>query len=194
MEINKIKMAKTQYLGKEIIYYEEIESTQEEAKRRILSQISNGAIIITDNQKNGKGTKGRKWYTTKESNITMTIALYPNCEIKQLEGITLKIAKAMLDAIQELYQIPLTIKEPNDLMLQGKKIAGILTQSASYEEKVKYLLVGIGFNVNEMNFSPEIQEIATSLKKEYQKEFNTEDIIVNFIEKFETLLMEDKII
>lgn len=194
MKIEKIKQANTQHLGKEILYYPKLESTQQEAKKIVENKIKNGTIILTNHQTRGQGTKQRVWYSTKNANITMTLILYPNCKIQQLEGITKKIAQAMQTAIKDLYQIDLEIKQPNDLLLHGKKIAGILTQTASCEDKVTYLLIGIGCNVNEINFAKEIQEIATSLKKEYQVEFNREEIIIGFLEELENILKQDKIV
>ncbi|MBO5479435.1 MAG: biotin--[acetyl-CoA-carboxylase] ligase [Clostridia bacterium] len=186
MEIEKIKKANTKIIGKEIIYYESIASTQKEAKAKLKeNSIKNGTIIIAGNQTGGIGTKGRTWYTNKEENITMTIVLYPKCSIHQLEGITIQIAKAMKDAIKDLYNISLQIKYPNDLLLNGKKIGGILTESATTKGDVTHLLIGIGFNVNQTSFPKEIETIATSLKKEMKKEYTKEDIIIKFIEKLE---------
>ena len=95
------------------------------------------------------------------------------------------IAECMQKAIQELYKCQLTIKEPNDLMLNDKKICGILTGINTISEKINYLLISLGFNVNEDNFSKETENIATSLKKEFGKEFCREDIIKKFIEILE---------
>lgn len=188
MNLEKIKTANTIYLGKEIIYKEEIQSTQELAKELVKNNAKNGSLIITDSQTKGKGTKGRLWETTKGKNITMTIILKPNLKIQKLEGLTLKIAESIKQAIQELYGYNLTIKIPNDLLLNGKKICGILTQTATIGNKVNYILIGIGFDVNEENFSKELQQIATSLKIEYGKEFEREEIIVKIIEKIEKIV------
>ena len=80
-----------------------------------------------------------------------------------------------------MYGYELKIKMPNDLILNGKKICGILTEVHTQGEKIEYLLISIGFNVNEEEFSKELIEIATSLKNEYKKEFDREEIIVNII-------------
>lgn len=184
MNIEKIKNVNTKIIGKDILYYDSIESTQEEAKKR-LKEIKNGTIIITENQTKGIGTKGRTWYTSKGANITMTIVIYPNCSIEKLEGLTIKIAQIMQETIRDLFEISLQIKEPNDLLLNGKKIAGILTESATYQNKVTHLLIGIGFNVNETNFACEIENIATSLKREYEKDYSREEIIGEFIKRLD---------
>lgn len=194
MNIEKIKKANTKYLGKEIMYYEELDSTQDEAKKRIKSAIKNGTIVITDNQTKGRGTKGRSWYSGKANNIAMTIVIYANCTIEKLDGLTIKIAQTLVNSIKKLYNIELNIKEPNDLIVNNKKLAGILTESTTYNNQVKHILVGIGFNVNETEFSKDTINIATSLKNEYGKEFSKEDIIIKFIEQFEKVLIQDNII
>lgn len=194
MDVEKIKKANTQYLGKNIIYYTELSSTQDEAKKLLKSETKNGTIVITDKQTKGRGTKGRVWYSGEAKNIAMTMIIYPNCTIEKINSLTIKIAQTIANAIKELYNIKLSIKEPNDLILNNKKISGILTESTTYRNKVKYILIGIGFNVNEIEFSTDTIDIATSLKKEYSKEYNIEDIIIKFIEKFEEILINDKII
>lgn len=184
MEIEDIKKAKTEKLGKEIIYYEEIESTHIQAKELANRGVKDGTIVIAEKQTGGIGTKGRSWYTGK-SNIAMTIIIYPKCKIEKLEGLTIEIAKSMQEAIKELYAYELKIKVPNDLMLNGKKVSGILTQIATQDNEIKYMLISIGFNVNEEEFSEETHKIATSLKKEYGKKHERERIIKKFLEILE---------
>ena len=154
----------------------------------ILNQKENdGKIIIAEVQTAGIGTKGRKWYTGEGKNIAMTIILHPTCKIEELEGLTIKIAKSIQKAIYELYSYKLEIKKPNDLILNGKKICGILTEIHTMGEKINYLLISFGFNVNEDGFSEETKEIATSLKKEFNKEFKREEIIIKIIDKLEEI-------
>lgn len=120
----------------------------------------------------------------------MTMILKPKCNIEKLDGLTVLIAKVMKETIKVLYNYDLEIKKPNDLMLNGKKISGILTQINSQAQKINYLIISFGFNVNEINFSKETVNLATSLKQEYGKDFSREDIIINFIEKLEVKLDE----
>ncbi len=188
MNLEKMKNAQTTYLGKNIIYLPKLESTQTYAKQLEKSKAPNGTIVITDNQTQGRGTQDRKWICTKEKNITMTLILYPNTHISNLENLTLLLAQAIQKSIYELYEYGLTIKEPNDLLLNGKKIGGILTQSKTLKEQVTNLYIGIGFNVNEESFAPEISRIATSLKKEYQKDFQREEIICKVLEEIENII------
>ena len=188
MNIKEIKNSNTKKKKKNILYFDELESTQDLAKQLVKENVKSGTVILTDYQTKGKGTNDRKWYSSKGKNIMMTIIMYPHFSVKQLDGLTVEIAKQIQKAIQELYEIPLTIKEPNDLLLNNQKIAGILTQSATYENRVTHILIGIGFNVNEEFFSEEVKDIATSLKKEYYQEFSREEIISRILEKLEEIL------
>lgn len=169
MNLEKIKSANTIYLGKEIIYEDEMVSTQDFAKELAKENGKNGTIVITDNQTKGRGTKGRSWIVSKGKNITMTILLKPDLKVSKLEGLTLKIAESIKDSIKELYDYTLTIKEPNDLLLNGKKICGILTESSSYNDKVNYILIGIGFDVNEEDFNEELRKYCNFIKKRVWK-------------------------
>ncbi len=185
MDLEKIQHAETKKIGKTIEYFKKIDSTHIYAKEIALNEENDGKIILAETQTNGIGTKGRIWYTGENKNIAMTIILKPKCNIRELEGFTKTVAKCMQKAIDNLYTIPLDIKEPNDLMLNNKKICGILTEINTISEKINYLLISLGFNVNEDLFSEETQDIATSLKREYGKEFSREDIIKRFIEILE---------
>ena len=183
MDIEKIKRAKTKYIGKHIEYFNEIDSTQTEAKRNV-EKYKNGTVIIADMQTAGKGTHGRIWYT-KTNNIAMTIILKPEINIQQLKGFTVAIAEDIQLAINELYGINLKIKLPNDLLLNNKKICGILTEVITIKETVKEIFIGIGFNVYERKFTTDIENTATSLYKEAKNIYCREDIICKILEYIE---------
>ena len=176
MEVLEIKNNKKYIIGNEILIYNEIDSTQEEAKR-IIKNIKDGTVIIANNQTNGQGTHGKKWYTEKNSNIIMSIVLFPNVEVKKLKNITLDIAKIILDTIYELYNYKLDISYPNDIVLNGKKLGGILTNISTQGGIAKDIIIGIGLNINQVQFPEEIVDIATSLRKEYEIIFNKKEII-----------------
>lgn len=136
----------TKVLGRNVIYYPEIDSTQLEVWRQVeKGTIQNGTIIMADRQTKGKGTHGRKWYTDEENNIAFTFFIEANCKISKLEGVTIEIAKIWVEVFKKLYGIFLEIKSPNDLVYQGKKIGGILTETKLIGETVKYLVVGIRY-------------------------------------------------
>lgn len=159
-----------------ILRYEEIDSTQLEAKRLInKKEIENGTVIVAKKQTDGIGTHGRKW--TDTGGITFTVILTPNCDLESLENITIDIAKIIIDVFKNLYDINLEIKIPNDIIYNSKKIAGILTETKVYKGKVKYLFIGIGINSNIIQIPKEIENIATSIKKEFNIEVDNEKII-----------------
>lgn len=184
----------TNIVGKKCKIYNEIASTQLEAKRLAENGIENGTMIITDCQTNGIGTHNRKWYTEKGKNISFTLILYPKCKVRGLENLTVDIAKCIINSIYDLYGYNLDIKRPNDIMYKEKKIGGILTQIVSNGENIKYLLIGIGINVNGENFPEDLEAIATSLKKEFGEEISREKIIEKFCNKFEEYCIERGII
>ena len=178
-----------------IEYYESITSTSERAKEiseetyKNEEQLKETKVVVAENQTKGKGTNGRKWHSSSEENILMTLIFYPQKTIKELQGITYAIAEMIRDAIKDLYDISLNIKLPNDLLLNDKKICGILTESSIKNDKVNYLLIGIGFNVNQKEFPEEIENIATSLKREYkEREFSREEIIIKVINNIKSLM------
>ncbi len=181
-------------IGKKIIFFEEIESTQKEIKRLAEERVENGTIVIADYQTNGIGTHDRKWYSEKGKNISFSLVIYPKCKVKELEELTLDIAKCIVDTIWEIYGYKLEIKKPNDIIYNEKKMGGILTQIVTSGESIKYLLIGIGINVNGVNFPLDLQEIATSLKLEFNREFSREKIISVFCTKFEKNCVNKNII
>lgn len=188
------KNLKTKIIGKNIIFFKKIESTQIEAKKLAENGTENGSIVIADNQINGIGTHGKRWYSEEKNNISFTLILYPICDLKKLDNITIDIAKCMVDTIIEISGEKLDIKEPNDIMISGKKVGGILTQIKTYGKKIKYLLIGIGINVNSVKFPSNLRDIATSLKIEFKKEISREEIISKFCNRFEKYCIDKSII
>lgn len=172
------------------IFYKKIDSTQNEIWRLIESQtIKNKTLIMADIQTNGKGTHGRIWHTDEEKNIAFSYYIETNCKSENLEGITIEIAQILVKIFKEFYGIKLDIKKPNDIMIKEKKVGGILTESKVSSEIVKFLVIGIGINTEKMNFTDDIKNIATSIKKEFGIEVDRKKIITNFCEEFEKTLI-----
>lgn len=189
MHKNIIKKFDTDVIGKTIIHYEKIDSTQKEIWRRIEeNNIKDGTVITADIQTDGIGTHGRKWYTSEEKNIAFSFVIFLNVKVKQLENLTTKIAEILVSIFENTYHIKLEIKKPNDLMIKGKKVGGILTQTKLQGEIVKNLVIGIGINTNQSDFEQEIETIATSVKKEFCIIVNNKMIIQKFIYEFEKVM------
>ena len=148
------------------IHYEKIDSTQKDVWRKL----ENGIIISADIQTDGIGTHGRIWYTTQKGNIAFSIGLELNKSINKLNNLTIEIAEIILDVFENLYQIKLQIKHPNDIMINNQKVGGILTETILQGEIVKYLAIGIGINTNN-------EEISTSIKREFGIEIDNSKII-----------------
>ncbi len=185
---------KTKIIAKNTINFKELGSTQTQAKKLAELNIENGTIIIADYQTEGIGTHGRSWYSEKEKNLAFSIIIYPKCTIQKLDTFSVDVARCITRAIEKLYGYKLDIKTPNDIIYNKKKIGGILTQIVTNGEKIKYSIIGIGFNVNGENFPEELKKIATSMKLEFRKEFSREEILNEFCNLFEEYCIANKII
>ena len=152
------------------------------------SKYTENTVILAEEQTGGIGTKGRNWHTGSNKNIAMSMLFRPQKNVKNLEGLTIEIAKRIQKTMQENYNIRLNIKEPNDLMLNGKKICGILTECNTIGNKINYIIISLGFNVNEDKFPSELENISTSLYKETGKIFDKEKITEDFIKTLENII------
>jgi BirA family biotin operon repressor/biotin-[acetyl-CoA-carboxylase] ligase len=191
----QLKNLKTKFLGTNTFYYKNIDSTQKEIWRRIkASEIENGTLIYTDLQTAGIGTHGRVWHTDEENNIAFSFFIDMDCNIDQLNGLTLKMAEIIIQIFKDKYEISLEIKEPNDIYYKDKKIGGILTETKMFSNKVRKLVVGIGINTNKKHFTEDIKDIATSIKNEFGIVVNTEEFITEFCNRFESEIMERRLL
>lgn len=159
----------TKYIGKRIYYYDRVNSTNSVAKNVIKNQkihLPEGTVIVTDMQTAGRGRLGRIWYSP-HGGIWLTIVLFPNLEPAYLSKITLMTAVVLVRSIKSLYDIPVHIKWPNDLLIEKKKLCGILSEMTAESDRINYVLVGIGVNANirRENFPEDIREQSTSLQE-----------------------------
>lgn len=190
----KLKNLNTKFIGQNIIHYETIDSTQKEIWRRIeKDNIQNGSLIVADTQTDAIGTHGRVWHTEKIDNIAFSFVIFPNCDIKKLENLTYEIAECLVSVFKKLYKIDIDIKLPNDLMINNKKVGGILTETKLQGNIVKSLVIGIGINTNQNEVSGEIKNISTSIKSEFKIEVNNYDVISEFCNDFEQIIIKHNI-
>lgn len=139
----------------------------------------------------GEGQNGRTWITESKANLTFSFLLKPSCDIKKLDSLTIMTANTIIDVIDKLYGIKLSIKYPNDLILNQKKICGILTESTTKGNICTDIVIGIGLNINQIDFPEELMGTATSLKKEFPEgNFDKLEILGNFLNEFEKKFME----
>lgn len=182
---------KTNFLGKNFYFYKKIDSTQDEIWRLIeKKKIKNGTLIMADIQTKARGTHGRIWHTDETQNIAFSFYIDTNyCISEKINGLTIEIAKILVTIFKEKYNINLSIKAPNDIVYNNKKIGGILTESRINSEKVKFLVIGIGLNTEKLDFTDDIKDIATSIKKEFGITVDRTDIITSFCNKFEEFIL-----
>ena len=187
----QLKNLTTNFLGRNSFFYKIIDSTQDEIWRIVeKGNINNGTLVMADIQECGRGTHGRVWHTDEEKNIAFSFLIKPNCSINKIDGLTTDIAKIILNILKEEYKVELEIKKPNDIVYHNKKIGGILTETKLVSEQVKYLVVGIGINTIKMQFTDDIKDIATSIKKEFGLEIDAQEFIAKFCNKFEKYILE----
>ena len=154
----------TDIIGKNIIHLESVDSTNDYLKN-IANGIKEGTVVISEEQTKGKGRLGRNWQSKSREGIWMSIVLKPEIVPYKAPFITLIAGAAIVKALNNL-QVPAKIKWPNDIIINNKKVSGILTELSAEIERVNYVVVGIGMNVKNLDFDKELEEKATSLYKE----------------------------
>ena len=172
----------TKFVGNEIIHLNTINSTNTYAKT-IAEEKENGVVIISEEQTMGRGRIGRQWKSNKGEGIWMSIILKPNIKPTKAPFITLIAGASITKALNNI-GIDTKIKWPNDIIINNKKIAGILTELSSEIDMINYVVVGIGINVKTLEFDDEIRNIATSIYKEGYDNSRV-DIVRNILQEFE---------
>jgi BirA family biotin operon repressor/biotin-[acetyl-CoA-carboxylase] ligase len=159
----------TKLLGRKIIFYPKLSSTQDMAKELAGQGEREGTVIIAENQTHGRGRKGREWSSPPLQGIYVSIILRPEIKPSQAFQIPLIAGVAVVQAIKRVTPLDPKIKWPNDIIINGKKAGGILTEMSAEIDVTDYVILGIGLNVNtqESNFPKEIRKVATSLAEQY---------------------------
>ncbi len=169
---------------KEVLYFETIDSTNNRAKILAEQGALEGTLIIAEEQTAGRGRLGRRWSSPKSNGLWFSLVLRPNIAPSVASILTQVAAAAMAGAIEEVVDVSIGIKWPNDLWIGSKKLSGILTEMSAEFSRVNYVVIGIGVNVNNESFNGELSDIATSIKIETGKNIKRADIVVSFLEKF----------
>ncbi|MGH4138942.1 biotin--[acetyl-CoA-carboxylase] ligase [Clostridium sp.] len=178
----------TEYIGKNLIYNDSIGSTNSKAKELAEGGEKHGTVIISEEQTTGRGRLGRNWVSPKYKGIWMSIILRPNIITENISQITLLGAAAVQKAIMKM-GIKTSIKWPNDIVLNNRKICGILTEMSGEIDHINYLVMGIGINVNldEEDIPMDLKEVATSLLVESGKHIDRKILLANVLNSFEEL-------
>ncbi len=166
----------------------QIDSTNEEIKRNLAANLPEGAVVIADQQTNGRGRLGRSWHSEFGSGLYLSTLLKPDLPPENLSLVTLMAGVATATAIQHL--APVKLKWPNDILLNGKKLAGTLCECIYKPGSIPAVIVGIGINLNHTSFPKEIQGIATSLKLETGKTINRSELVLNLLQNLNSEYIE----
>lgn len=184
-EIIKNVLESNNLNGYDVIYLEETQSTNDYAKKEPLNKAFNN-IIVADSQTQGRGRLGRSFLSRKGEGIFMTLVVRPQKEMSQVAGITLVTAMALSKALDRVTGLKTKIKWPNDIILNGKKVSGILTELKNVSGEPASVIVGIGINVYNRDFEGELGKKATSLFMEMGEGLpKRADIIAEIVKSFQ---------
>ncbi|MBU0687117.1 MAG: biotin--[acetyl-CoA-carboxylase] ligase [Candidatus Margulisbacteria bacterium] len=153
-------------IGKNIIKHEELDSTNTMAMTLAKEGAEEGTVVITKQQLHGRGKPGYTWFSKYPGSLCFTVVLRPRKNVDELSEIVLLGAKALQDILRKDYGIEAEIKLPNDVLISGKKVCGILVERARDKEGNPFVIMGIGINVNLKlaDFPSELKESVTSLQ------------------------------
>ena len=159
------KQLHTSWLGHPVCYQECVESTNNLAKQMAKDGASHGTVIVANQQLAGKGRLGRTWISPKGCAIYTSLILKPYILPCQASCLTLVAALATACAIEQVTGLNCQIKWPNDIVIDGRKVCGILTEMSASADKIHYVVIGIGINVNMTAFDESVEATAISLKQ-----------------------------
>ena len=180
---------KTRLLGQKIEYYTRLESTNSEAWELIREGAKSGTLVVTDNQFKGKGREDRVWSSAPDKGITFSLVLFTELEAKLSGWFPILTGVAVHKALSSFHSIPM-LKWPNDLILGGKKVGGILCESKVKHNRLHKVVIGVGLNVNETieDFDVDLRSSATSMHIHASKFYQRERVLAEILNNLEPLI------
>lgn len=175
----------TEILGKKIIFKDTVTSTNDVIKYIAEKGEKEGTVAVSEIQTAGRGRMGRKWESERGDGLWFSILLRPDIDPRKAPMLTLLAGLCVCRAARRVTGLDVSIKWPNDVIINDKKICGILTEMSTEIQKINYIVVGIGINVNTENFPEELSDVATSLKKEAGKDFSRKELLNEVLKDFE---------
>jgi len=175
----------TKIIGKKIIVLDTVTSTMDEAFKLGMENCPEGTVVCAESQSKGRGRLGRVWASPKNKGLYFSFVLRPNLPLNQLAQLTLMSAVALAEAIEDISELKPLIKWPNDILIGKDKLAGILTELRAESDQVKFVVVGIGLNVN--TTSHQLPPGSSSLKIAAENSFDRAQVfqvILRFLEKW----------
>ena len=183
-----IKELNTKYIGKNLYIFHEVNSTNTLARFLAMNDIENGSVVISEKQNAAKGRSGKSW-ESPIGGVWLSIILNPNVDYSKLPLITLATGVAVAKTLEKIGVSKTEIKWPNDIMIYGKKVCGILTEAVTKFNTIKNVIIGVGIDANlDINdFPAELQDGTTTIEKELGKKEDEEILIRIFLEEFEKI-------
>lgn len=178
----------TESIGRNFIYCEEVESTNALLLQNRDDFKLHGTVVLAEKQTGGRGRKDRKWFSAKDQNLTFSILLKNKINRQKVNLINFGTSLAIAYSLENLFQLRLNLKWPNDVLVGDEKIAGILLESVSKGSQIERLVVGIGLNVNQTTFQGAYNLPPTSVKKETGNEIDRERLLSDILNNFEEIL------
>ena len=172
--------------GKRIYHFFKTDSTNRVALELGHAEEPEGAVVLAEEQTAGKGRAGRAWHSEQAAGIYVTLLLRPRLAPVQAPLITMMAGLSAHTAVQAITGLDMDLKWPNDLMVGGKKAGGILTEMHAEPNQVRFVIVGIGINVNQEKFPAELAGLATSLRMESGKRQSRLEVLVRLLLQFES--------
>ena len=172
------RLGKTKSIGRDIRVFQETTSTNDVVEKLARDGVKEGVAVFAEAQTKGRGRLGRKWISPARKGLWFSVLLRPDLRPQAATQLTVAAATALARGIQQVTQLHPQIKWPNDILMHGKKVAGILTELSAELDHIKYVILGIGVdvNLNESDLPADIRKVATSLKMEANREIRRADL------------------
>jgi len=182
-----IKKLAGKYFGHKLFYYSKTTSTNDKAFELGIAGMPEGTAVIADSQSRGKGRYQRSWYSPPGANIYTSLILRPQITPSEASMIPIMTGVAVAEVLNFYCSDKISLKWPNDVFINGKKVCGILSQAKIQKEKIDFIVLGIGINVNigYKRLSEEIRDSATSLAIENGRKISRQDLVINLYENLE---------
>ena len=177
----------TRWAGRQIVYLPSVDSTNRRARQLAAEGAPHGTLVIADEQTAGRGSRGRGWISPAGEGVFMSLILRPQAHPSQVAGLSLQAALATARAIARVTGLDARIKWPNDIVCGGKKVCGMLLEMNADEQSVHDVVAGIGINVHQREFPPEIAQTAASLDLLTGTSVNRAALVRAFLQEFETV-------
>lgn len=175
----------TRWAGHPVKFYDSLASTNLQAKLDAENGAKEGTLIIADMQTAGRGRKGRSWSSPAGTNVYFTLILKPDFDVALASMVTLIMGMAVAEGIRNTCDVDAGIKWPNDIVINGKKVCGMLAEMSVEREYIHYIVIGTGINVGKQEFPAEIADIATSLWAECPEKVSRAELVVQVMKSFE---------